>query len=68
MSVGATTARFASWQSPHSEPAPDFDPGAMELLGLDEEDIESLIVHVNQAAAESLAVLIPDPAAGEYRV
>ncbi|MGR8919678.1 MAG: HDOD domain-containing protein [Gammaproteobacteria bacterium] len=60
MSVAATTARAASYQSPESEPVPDYDPVALNLVGLDADGIETLMSQVDDAIVESLAVLLPD--------
>jgi HD-like signal output (HDOD) protein len=60
LSIGATTARAASWQSDDSEPIPDYDVDALALTSLEADDIEALMAHVDDAVAESLAALIPD--------
>ena len=59
LSIAATTARAASWQSPESEPIPDYDPGALLVADVDADGIEMLMVHVDDVVAESLAVLLP---------
>ncbi len=60
LSVAATTARAASWQSNESEPVPDYDTSALAMTGIDAGVIEELMLRVDDAMAESLSVLIPD--------
>ena len=60
MSVAATTARAASWQTTTSEPVPEYDGDALLLTGIDADGIESLMSRVDAAVAESLVALLPE--------
>ena len=60
VSIAATTARAAVFNSPASEPVPDYDPNALEVTNIDSDSIEVLMSHVDDTLNESLSVLLPD--------
>lgn len=59
MQMAATTARASAWQSPDSEPIPDFEPQAVALTHLDEDAIEAHMQRVDGEVIEFIAILMP---------
>ena len=57
--LAAVTARAAHWESPASEPVPEYDPAAIEMAALDPEAIDIIMSAVEDDVVESLSVLLP---------
>ena len=60
MHLAATTARAAMWGTPDCEPAPEYDPIAIAVTGIEVETIADIMEEADAEVSEVLAILMPN--------
>jgi HD-like signal output (HDOD) protein len=65
--IGAVVSRAAMWHDDTDEPVPPFDTAAMQLTGLDESMVESVMTESDAQVVEAMSLLLPEMKRGLKR-
>lgn len=57
--IASVLARAEVWRSPEDEPVPEFDPQALESVGLDACGVDALMQETDAEVAEAFRLLLP---------